>query len=66
MLLTGAYAHQVGMIYGPRAITGAIILGHRFKMADYTTLWSGKHHGTQSPLDLGFLVQLQNISFDFK
>lgn len=53
-LLTGAYAHQVGMISGPNEITGAITLGKMFKMADYRTLWSGKHHGTQNPLDLGF------------
>jgi len=53
-LLTGAYAHQVGMINGPTDIKNAITLGHLFKMADYSTLWSGKHHGTQNPLDLGF------------
>lgn len=53
-LLTGAYAHQVGMINGPREIVGAVTLGQLLKMADYRTLWAGKHHGTQNPTDLGF------------
>jgi arylsulfatase A-like enzyme len=42
------------MISGPDKITGAINLGQMFNMAGYTTFWAGKHHGIQSPLDLGF------------
>jgi arylsulfatase len=53
-LLTGAYAQQVGM--GTRAgeITGGITLGEMLKMAGYRTLWSGKHHGTENPVNRGF------------
>lgn len=53
-LLTGAYPHQVGMIEAPGEIKNAVTLGHLFRMAGYSTLWSGKHHGTQNPVDLGF------------
>lgn len=53
-LLTGAYAHQVGMMSGPGDITGAITLGEMFQKAGYRTLWTGKHHGTQDPHDFGF------------
>ncbi len=54
-LLTGAYAHQVNMGSGPpREITDAITLGNLLKQAGYYTMWSGKHHGTQNPVTLGF------------
>ncbi len=53
-LLTGCYQHQVGMARGPGKITGAVTLGHVLKAAGYRTLWSGKHHGTQNPVTLGF------------
>lgn len=53
-LLTGAYAHQVDMMSGPGDIKGAITLGEMFQKAGYTTLWTGKHHGTQDPHDFGF------------
>ncbi|MEX2639070.1 MAG: arylsulfatase [Balneolales bacterium] len=53
-LLTGAYPHQVGMINGPERIQGAVTIGNMFKTAGYRTLWSGKHHGTQNPVEMGF------------
>jgi arylsulfatase len=53
-LLTGIYAQQVGMGKRPGIITGAITLGELFRMADYRTLFSGKHHGTENPVDRGF------------
>lgn len=54
-LLTGAYAHQVNMGSGPpKKITDAITLGNLLQQAGYYTMWSGKHHGTQNPITLGF------------
>ncbi|SMO80985.1 arylsulfatase [Fodinibius sediminis] len=52
--LTGAYPQQVDMMEGPENITGAFTVGDMLKKAGYRTLWAGKHHGTQSPLDMGF------------
>lgn len=52
--LTGRYPQQVDMMEGPEEIKGAITVGDMFKMAGYRTLWAGKHHGTQNPLDMGF------------
>ena len=32
----------------------AITLGEMFQLVGYTTLWSGKHHSTENPVDRGF------------
>jgi len=54
-LLTGVYAQQCG--YGKthlNKIQNAITLGEMFKLAGYRTLWSGKHHGIENPVNRGF------------
>jgi len=38
----------------PAEIENAMTLGEMLGMAGYRTLWSGKHHGTQNPVTLGF------------
>lgn len=53
-LLTGRYAQQVGMHRGPGKIQGAPTLGELLRGAGYHTFWSGKHHGTENPVDRGF------------
>ena len=54
-ILTGLYSQQTG--YNKdfrRPMRNAITLGELFKSAGYTTLWSGKHHSTENPIDRGF------------
>lgn len=53
-LLTGAYAHAVGMDRQPVAIRGARTVAQVLRGAGYRTFMAGKHHGTQDPLALGF------------
>ncbi|MDX1563844.1 MAG: arylsulfatase [Phycisphaeraceae bacterium] len=53
-LLTGCYHHQVGMARRPGKLQHAVTIGHVLRAAGYRTLWSGKHHGTQNPVALGF------------
>lgn len=54
-LLTGLYAQQNGYsedFHGP--LENCMTLGEYLRMAGYTTLWSGKHHGTENPRTRGF------------
>ncbi len=53
-LLTGAYAHAVGMHQQPVAIEGARTVAEALQEAGYRTFMAGKHHGTQNPITLGF------------
>ena len=54
-LLTGLYSQQTGYHESFRQpLRNAITLGELFKSAGYTTLWSGKHHSTENPVDRGF------------
>lgn len=54
-LLTGLYAQQVGYeaSYQQPLING-ITLGELLKSVGYRTLWVGKHHGFDHPMDRGF------------
>lgn len=54
-LLTGLYAQHTGYHKGyKKSMDNAITLGEIFKLAAYTTLWSGKHHSTEMPTERGF------------
>nr|WP_299386033.1 arylsulfatase [Allomuricauda sp.] len=54
-LLTGLYAHQVGFAKThTNPIQNGITLGELLKPTGYRTLWSGKHHGIENPIDRGF------------
>ncbi len=54
-LLTGVYAQQCGYHKSYREpIKNAITLGEMLQTAGYRTLWSGKHHGVERPVDRGF------------
>jgi len=53
-LITGVYAQQCGMARGHGAIVNAVTFGEVLRSAGYTTLWSGKHHGTENPFTRGF------------
>jgi arylsulfatase len=53
-LITGVYAQQCGMARSNAKITGAVTFGEVLRSAGYTTLWSGKHHGTENPYTRGF------------
>lgn len=54
-LLTGVYAQQCG--YGSsykQPLHHAVTLGEVLQTAGYRTLWSGKHHGIETPVNRGF------------
>jgi len=53
-LLTGAYAHQIGMDEKPGVLKRSVTLGEMLRTAGYRTLWAGKHHGTENPVTRGF------------
>ena len=54
-LLTGLYSQQIGYHKSFRQpMLNAITLGEMFQLVGYTTLWSGKHHSTENPVDRGF------------
>ena len=54
-LLTGLYSQQTGYHENFRQpMRNAITLGELFRSAGYTTLWSGKHHSIENPVDRGF------------
>ena len=53
-LLTGAYAQQVNMARQPISIDNAVTLAEVLRSAGYRTLMTGKHHGTDNPVDRGF------------
>ncbi|MDN5200239.1 arylsulfatase [Fulvivirgaceae bacterium BMA10] len=55
ILLTGLYAQQNGFHRThTNPISNGITIGEALKSAGYRTLWSGKHHGIESPIDKGF------------
>ncbi len=53
-LLTGLYAHQVGMDRNFGELNNSATLGEVLKTAGYRTLASGKHHGTENLFFRGF------------
>ena len=54
-LLTGLYAQQTGYDKTfQNKFRNAVTLGEMLKIAGYTTLWSGKHHGSENPVSRGF------------
>jgi arylsulfatase len=54
-LLTGLYSQQIGYNRTFKLpMSNAITLGELFKMAGYTTMWSGKHHSIENPVNRGF------------
>ena len=54
-LLTGVYAQQCGYDKSyNKPINHAVTLGEVLQTAGYRTLWSGKHHGIETPVDRGF------------
>ena len=54
-LLTGLYAQQVGYeATYTQPLKNGITLGELLQSAGYRTLWSGKHHGADHPMDRGF------------
>lgn len=54
-LLTGVYAQQSGYDTGFRQpLRNAVTLGEVLQEAGYLTLWSGKHHGLENPVERGF------------
>ncbi|MDZ7720784.1 MAG: arylsulfatase [Balneolaceae bacterium] len=54
VLLTGQYAQRVGMSESPDSLTNAVMFGEVLKNAGYTTIFVGKHHGTDNPHEWGF------------
>lgn len=53
-LLTGVYAQRTGTDTSVSQISNAATLGEVLQSAGYTTLASGKHHGTDNLYDRGF------------
>ncbi len=54
-LLTGIYAQQSGYDRAfQQPLRNAITLGEVLQEAGYLTLWSGKHHGLENPVNRGF------------
>lgn len=54
-LLTGVYAQQCGYdkTY-KQPIRNAVTIGEVLQTVGYRTLWAGKHHGIENPIDRGF------------
>ena len=54
-LLTGLYAQQVGYgkTYGGR-FKNSVTIGEVLQNLGYRTYWSGKHHGGENPVNMGF------------
>ena len=54
-ILTGLYPQQIGYHQNFRLpMRNAVTLGEMFQSAGYTTLWSGKHHSIENPIERGF------------
>ncbi|MEK9609895.1 MAG: sulfatase-like hydrolase/transferase, partial [Flavobacteriaceae bacterium] len=54
-LITGLYSQQTGYHQSFRqSMRNSITLGELFQSQGYTTLWSGKHHSTENPINRGF------------
>lgn len=54
VLLTGQYAQRVGMSESPGSLNNAVMFGEVLSNAGYTTIFIGKHHGTDNPHEWGF------------
>ncbi|WP_340105473.1 arylsulfatase [Rhodohalobacter sp. 8-1] len=54
VLLTGQYAQRVGMGETPGHLNSAVMFGEVLSNAGYTTIFVGKHHGTDNPYEWGF------------
>lgn len=52
--ITGLYPHQVGMGRTPGNLTGAPTIAHLLRAAGYRTWMTGKWHGKDLPVQLGF------------
>jgi arylsulfatase A-like enzyme len=54
-LQTGIYAQQNGYYRSYRQpLANCVTLGEVLQTAGYRTLWSGKHHGVETPVDRGY------------
>ena len=53
-LLTGQYAHNVGMSEDPAKFTNAVTIAEVLREVGYRTLMTGKHHGEENPVYFGF------------
>jgi arylsulfatase len=54
-LLTGVYAQDCGYDRTHRnPIQNAVTIGEVLRRAGYRTYWSGKHHGLENPITIGF------------
>lgn len=53
-LLTGLYAQQCSMHDGPGRFENCVYFGEVLKRSGYRTLFIGKHHSTDNPVDWGF------------
>jgi arylsulfatase A-like enzyme len=53
-LLTGLYAQQSKMNKSPGSFQNCITLGEMLRTVGYRTLWTGKHHGVDNPVTMGF------------
>lgn len=53
-LLTGLYAHQAGMNESPEGFEHSVLFGEVLKNVGYRTLFVGKHHSTDNPVEWGF------------
>lgn len=49
VLLTGQYAQQVGMDKSEGGLENAVMFGEVLSKVGYTTVYVGKHHGTDNP-----------------
>jgi arylsulfatase len=55
ILQTGIYAHQNGYHKSyKQPLKNCVTLGEVLQTAGYRTLWSGKHHGVETPVDRGY------------
>lgn len=54
-LQTGIYAQQSGYDKSyKQPLANCVTLGEVLQTAGYRTLWSGKHHGVETPVDIGY------------
>jgi arylsulfatase A-like enzyme len=53
-LLTGLYAQQTGMDEKPVSMRNVATIAEVLRSQGYRTLMTGKHHGTDNPVEFGF------------
>ena len=55
-LITGLYSQQIGYnkSFSDGRMKNAITFGELFKLGGYKTLWAGKHHSRENPVNRGF------------